>query len=413
MVGACSSSSDSTPSSAPPAGPTTGAATTGPPASASPTGSGSGGLTYRLSSVLGPDGSRLAPPSGTEPIAPDAVTGAECPAGLTIALAGPQSGEAASIGLAARNGAQLAIDEFTAANPGCSVSAKAFDTGGPSGAAATAAAIVADPSVVAVVGPSGSDEVAATGAVFAQAGLAAMSPSATSDDLTDQGFSTFLRGLGTDTHAVTATAASIVGQSGVTKVCLAHAGPPIDLAVTLAPVATATLGAAADPNCDATLSYLQDLTPVVDAIAQAAPQAVYLMTVMPQAAEFVQELRGAGVDATVYLWDVSDPFEYLAEVGDAGVGSRLVCTCQLPTSDFSAAYAAKFGEEPTAWATEGYDLATIALTGIASGAAGDRAAMLAHLRGFDGWGSGRHYQWTSTGELTTPPAFLYEVVAAA
>lgn len=145
----------------------------------------------------------------------------------------------------------------------------------------------------------------------------------------------------------------------------------------------------------------------------AQPQAVYLLTVMPQAAEVLQGLRAAGVDVPVYVSELAYPVDYLAEVGDAGRNSVIVCTRQLPTPEFAATYAAEFGtDNPAMWAPEGYKLATIALGGIASGAAADRASMLQYLRNFDGWGSGRHYQWTSTGELTTPAAFLYDVVPA-
>lgn len=289
---------------------------------------------------------------------------------------------------------------------------KPFDTGSRS-ATAVAAEMAADASVIAVIGPSTSDEVMATGTTFAQAGLAAMSPSATLDGLTDRGFSTFLRGLADDGHVATATPAWILAQPDVTTVCVAHAGPPIDVAVQLAPLVTAAFGAAAQPACDAELFYQQDLTPVVESIVAAQPQAVYVLTVMPQAAEFVQKLRSAGLDVPVYLSDLAYPVDYLAEVGDAGRNSVIVCACQLPTPEFAATYAAEFGTDaPAMWAPEGYELATIALGGIASGTAADRASMLQYLRNFDGWGSGRHYQWTSTGDMTTPATFLYDVVTA-
>jgi len=134
---------------------------------------------------------------------------------------------------------------------------------------------------------------------------------------------------------------------------------------------------------------------------------------MPQAAEFIQKLRAAGVTATTLSWDGAYPPEYLAEVGQAGVGTIMACTCVLPAEDFVAEYTAAFGPDPGLYAMEGFELATIMLTGIASGAATDRPTMVQHFRDYDGWGVGRRYQWTGTGELTTPATFLYEVVPTA
>lgn len=412
MVAACSSAPEATSSSGTPTGATPSVSSSAPPSSSEATDSGV--MTYRLRAVVGPDGAELSPPVGTVPISPDRTTGGQCPPGLAIAVVGAQTGDLAVIGGASLNGAQLALDQFTAANPDCVITLKSFDTADTGGPSAAVAAAVADPSVVAVIGPTTSDEVQATAAAFGQAGLAAITPSGTMPELSTLGYPTFLRGLADDEQAATAAAAAIVGEPDVTAVCVAHAGPPIDPAVALAPVVTTALGPAAQPSCDTTLTYQQDLGPVVEAIAAASPQAIYLLTVMPQAAEFVQELRGAGVDGTLYVADLAFPVEFLAEVGSAGQNAVIVCTCQLPTPEFATDYAAAFGTEDLAmWAPEGYDLATIALTGIASGSAGDRAAMLQYLRGFDGWSTGRHYQWSENGELTTPPAFLYDVVPAA
>ena len=118
---------------------------------------------------------------------------------VAIAMAGPLTGADAPFGTNVKDGAQLAIDQHNAANPGCQVELKSFDTeGDPQKATAIAPQIVGDASIVGLVGPTWSGETKATGAVFDQAGLAALTPSATNVALADQGWKTFFRGLSND-----------------------------------------------------------------------------------------------------------------------------------------------------------------------------------------------------------------------
>ena len=68
----------------------------------------------------------------------------------------------------------------------------------------------------------------------------------------------------------------------------------------------------------------------------------------------------------------------------------------------------KFNQEPGTYSTEGYDLGTILVKGIDSGAI-TRPALLDFVRNYNGQGVARNYQWTPTGELTTTLIWIYEV----
>ena len=86
-----------------------------------------------------------------------------------------------------------------AANPGCQVQLKTFDTeGDPQKATAIAPQIVDDAFTIGLVGPAFSGETKATGSVFDQAGLVAATASATNVTLSEQGWKTFFRGLAND-----------------------------------------------------------------------------------------------------------------------------------------------------------------------------------------------------------------------
>jgi branched-chain amino acid transport system substrate-binding protein len=79
-----------------------------------------------------------------------------------------------------------------------------------------------------------------------------------------------------------------------------------------------------------------------------------------------------------------------------------------PPDWFVAAYRAKFGQRPGAYAAEGYDLATIMLNGIDTGML-VRPQMLDWMRHYSGKGVARRYQWTERGELSEPTVWIYKV----
>ena len=98
-------------------------------------------------------------------------------------MAGALTGPDAALGINIKNGVQLAIDQHNAANPGCQVQLKPFDTeGDPQKATGIAPQIVDDQYTIGLVGPAFSGETKATGTVFDQAGLVAATASATNVD---------------------------------------------------------------------------------------------------------------------------------------------------------------------------------------------------------------------------------------
>ena len=117
-----------------------------------------------------------------------------------IAFQGPLTGDNKQLGINEVNGVQLAIEQANAAKNLCfQLSLLQSDDGGTAAQApAAAAAILQDPAVVGVVGPSFSGATAAVGAKYSQAGMALISPSATNETLTSQGFTTFHRIVPTD-----------------------------------------------------------------------------------------------------------------------------------------------------------------------------------------------------------------------
>ena len=80
----------------------------------------------------------------------------------------------------------------------------------------------------------------------------------------------------------------------------------------------------------------------------------------------------------------------------------------LYSKQFAEEYTKKFGQEPGTYSTEGYDLGTILVKGIDSGAV-TRPALLDFVTKYEGQGVARKYQWNNKGELTTNLIWIYKV----
>jgi branched-chain amino acid transport system substrate-binding protein len=128
----------------------------------------------------------------------------------------------------------------------------------------------------------------------------------------------------------------------------------------------------------------EDFSAAVTQINAAAPDSVFFSGGYTQATEFAQQLR------------------------DGGYTGVFVRAASPATAEFAEEYTAEFGQEPGAFSAEGYDLGTIMLTGIDSGAI-TRPALLEYVRDYQGQGVARHYKWTDNGELENPVTWIDKV----
>jgi len=128
----------------------------------------------------------------------------------------------------------------------------------------------------------------------------------------------------------------------------------------------------------------------------------------PQGALLLQQLREAGFTGLFAGPDgLKDP-QFIKAAGESAKDAVLSCPCGPASAAFSDEYTKKFGQAPGTYSVEAYDAATILLTGIDSGAV-TRPALLDFVKGYDGQGVARKYQWTDTGELTSNLIWIYKV----
>ena len=112
--------------------------------------------------------------------------------------------------------------------------------------------------------------------------------------------------------------------------------------------------------------------------------------------------------ATFVSADGTNDPQFVAQAGQSSKDAILSCPCGPAPDEFAAAYEASAGQAPGVYSTEGYDLATIMLTGIDSGIT-DRAGLVNFVKNYDGQGLARHYKWDAQGELAASLIWIYKV----
>lgn len=371
-------------------------------------GGGSADLSIVPSVQIDIDGAEVEATAAGNPADPAGDGSAECAEGTSIAVAGALTGPNAALGLNIQYGAQVAVDAFNEANPGCQVTLKPFDTeGDPQKATQVAPQIVGDASVLGLLGPAFSGETAATGDVFNQAGLLSLTASATNPDLTKNGWTNFFRGLANDAVQGPSVAKYLVNTKDFGSVCVVSDNS--DYGIGLAQQITEGLGDAANEDCAAEVKTGdKDFSAAVQIISGADADAVFYAGYYAEAAPFVQGLRDGGVDIPFVSADGTNDPQFVSQAGAASEGAILSCPCGPAPEDFAATYEETNGQAPGVYSVEGYDLATIMLTGIASGVT-DRAGLIDYVANYSGEGLARAYEWDDTGELASALIWIYEV----
>jgi branched-chain amino acid transport system substrate-binding protein len=352
------------------------------------------------------NGAQVQSPAGATPADPANAT-APCPP-VSIATMVPLTGPDAAFGANIEDGVQLAVDKHNQASPRCQVQLKPFDSeGDPQKATAIAPQIIDDPSVIGLIGPGNSGETNATGAVFDQAGLLAATPSATNVTLSGNGWKTFIRGLANDGVQGPAVAHYLKNTLHSKKVCVID--DSTDYGLGLAQTVRKTLGSLADPTCNVQVKRGEiDFSAAATQVKGINPDAIFYGGYYTEAALLVRQLRDAGVTSTFVSGDASNDPQFSKLGGESTKGVLLSCPCAPASGEFADQYTKKFGQAPGTYTAEGYDLGTIMLKGIDTGHV-TRPALLDFVHNYQGQGVARHYQWTSTGELTSTLIWFYEV----
>jgi branched-chain amino acid transport system substrate-binding protein len=326
----------------------------------------------------------------------------------SIALQFPETGDAANLGAPMLKGAQLAVDEFNAANPDACVTLKIFDTkGDPAKAAAVARTVVGDATILGLLGPGFSDESKVSLPLYEEAGLATITGSATNSELQNGGWKVFHRILAKDSTQGRAIANYILGVLKPASVGVIDDSS--DYGKGLADVVKTSVGAAVKVS-DSIDPAASDYSAVVSKMKAANPDVIFFGGYNVEAVKLSTQLRNAGVKATlVFGDDMKDQTGYADAAGPAAEGAIIACLCRDGSEAFVASWTAKYKESPGTYGPEYYDAANIFLNVIKAGAK-NRAEVQAAVNAYDAAGITKQIKFTANGEATEASTiYMYKV----
>lgn len=338
---------------------------------------------------------------------PDGAGDARCDE-IAIAYVGTINGANAELGRNIIDGVTLAVNRHNGANKNCQVEFQEYETEGDvNKARGIVRLMAAKKEIVGVVGPAFSSESRAVGATFEKGGLVQVTPSATSPSLAEQGWKTFFRAVGNDAKHGSAAANFLTGDLEKKRICVVY--DDSEYGEALASAVKKPLGEKL--ACDGKVSTGQtDFAAIVKGIKSKNPDAVYFAGYYSEAAPFAKQLREAGVDAQLVASDGVKDEEYVRGAGKAAAGTYFTCPC-APDGQFTGfrqEFQREFGTAPGTYAVEGYDAATVLLTGIDAGNQ-DREKLLSYVHDYDGQGLSNKFEWDEHGELAKTSVWTYRV----
>lgn len=333
---------------------------------------------------------------------------ATCPDTTTLAYIGAQTGANAQLGINIFQGIQLAINEHNEANPDCQVAFKKFDTeGDPNKATGPVTQATKEENIIGVVGLPFSGESKATGNIFEQVKMVHITPAATNPGLTENGWTTFFRGLGNDAVQGPAAAKFMTEKLGAKKVYIVQ--DDSEYGIGLGQTTAEGLGDALI-GTDKVTQGQKDFSATISKIMNSGADAVFYSGYYAEGAPFDQQLSGKGYTGTFVGPDGLKDDQFISQAGDASKNAYFTCPC-IPGElipDFAKAYKSLTNMDPGTYSIEGYDATTVLLAGIDAGNQ-DRAKLLDWVNNYDADGLSKRYKWDDKGELQAPTVYGYKV----
>ena len=341
---------------------------------------------------------------------------ASCPP-LALAFLGVLTGPDASSGEVVRNSAAVAVADHNVENPDCEVGLISYDSKGTAEIAKVLARqIVADPQIIGVVGPVFSGETSAVMPIFEEAGLPVLTPSATNPTLSEQGWRTFHRLVGTDAAQGPAGVAWLVDEVNPASVGVIDDGTLFGKA--LADFVFEDLnrrGIRIAPRQQVEPGR-KDYGDTVTAVTGTEVDAVFFGGLGESGAQLHRQLRDAGVKGLFVGGDglyTATFLEVISTGPDGGTEVAVTCACLgSATTDAQKAFVERYEQTfegaPLYFAFEGYDAADMLLAGIDAGAR-TRAELQEWLGTAVHEGLSKTIQFGPTGEVVGGPVFVNRI----
>jgi branched-chain amino acid transport system substrate-binding protein len=317
-------------------------------------------------------------------------TGAETSAGETIKIGymGPLTGGAAFVGQEQKGFVEAAVQIFNE-ETGLNVEIVEGDTEiNPDVGRVVAGRFAADADILVVVGPAGSQVCEATQPIFAEAGLAHITPSCTRTDLTAPGTETFFRPIPTDADQSKTDAAFMVDVLGIKSAFLVDdqtsygTGLNEELEAELRARGVTEIQRASVSQEETDFSSI-----ATSVVASGAELVFFANQVQSQLAALAMQLREQGYEGHYFLPDGGFQLDWVDAAGAAAEGAYVSFFAPDPklvpeAQPYNEIYAANVSEDFGAFGGAAAFTTYIALQAVEQCAdAGDlsRACMVAAL----------------------------------
>ena len=324
-----------------------------------------------------------------------------------IAFQGPLSGDNQQLGINEVNAVEVAIEEANASGDlGFTLELfKADDQGDPAVAPTAAAQVLQDEAILGVVGPSFSGATKAVATTYGEADMVMISPSATNDTLTSEGYPTFHRVVPPDGLEGKELANFLVKKAYPSVVVIDDlsdygkgVSDTVQSTLEAAGVTVTRLGVDAK-----TTDYGATATQATSSGAAA----VFYGGYDAQAGQLARALQTAGFAGDKYTGNGGKSTVFTDGAGDAGDGWYFSCGCSdavtAPEAKaFTEAYTAKFNTEPSTYSPEAYDAANAMIEAIKAAAADGaptRETVAAAVKELDYTGITTTIKFAENGEL--------------
>jgi branched-chain amino acid transport system substrate-binding protein len=311
--------------------------------------------------------------ASTTTAASTATSGGSSGASVNVGFFGALTGSNGQLGINIRNGEKLAIDQYNAKGTGPKVVLKEYDSqGDPAQAPQLAQKVITD-KTVAIVGPAFSGESKAADPIFEQAQVVNISPSATADDLSTQGFKYFHRIIGKNAAQGAAAEKYIAKHLKAKKIAVIDDNQQYSKGI--ADVVRGAVGAdsitvAVSESID---PKSQDYSSTVNKIVAAKVDAVFYGGYYAEGGRLLKQLRDASVKAPFISDDGAADQKFVDSAGATAAEGAVMTLAsgditKVPAATkFVADYTAAFGTPPATYSAEGFDSASLILAAIAAG----------------------------------------------
>lgn len=312
-------------------------------------------------------------PTATPTEKPTAITNKT----IRIASQSPLSGNTEQVGNDIRMGAQLAVDQLSGPlnDMGFNVELIPFDDQGKTDSGVNnAKAIVADPTILCVVGHYNSGVQIPSSEEYHAAGLANVSPANTNPRVTDRGYAEISRLIGRD-DMQGAAAAQFAHDQGIRSAYLLHdetnygqsAAETFQKQAEKLGIQILDIKGVYDPS---------KLSTVLPALLASKPELIYFGGMYDLGAEIVKQARDKGFNGMFVSVDGFDTPEAAQIGGEAllgGQGSYFSVTngpidFYEDAAQFRVDFQATYGTDPGPFAALSYDAAAICLKAIENAA---------------------------------------------